>query len=228
MTASSAPGLDDPPLPLRVDAHLLRGERSACRPARPGRRARARRRARGRRRSHRPPPPACRPARSTTSGTSTMRAHPAAVAAGLAALGDDHVGAGRQRAPRPGRGRSPAGSRGCRASWARAMSSANTPMWNEIAAGREAQRRRERLLVERADRVVDRERLVGPLAQRAATAPRARQTAAPRSRAPPSPPASQTAAASSTSSHGPNGAHRTGTSIPSRSHSGVRSTTRSS
>ena len=66
--------------------------------------------------------------------------------------------------------------------------------------------------------------LVGPLAQPPplGLAARARGRAAVPSA--PSPPASQTAAASSTWSHGPNGAHRIGTSIPSRSHSGVRST----
>ena len=61
-------------------------------------------------------------------------------------------------APRPGRGRSPAGSRGCRASWARATSSGRRRCGRRSPPAGEAQRRRERVLVERPDRVVDRER----------------------------------------------------------------------
>ena len=113
------------------------------------------------------------------------------------------------------------------AAWARSISSGMTPMWNEIAGGA------KRSVASKASS--SNGRMVWLIANGRSVRSRSwchwasssgtERTAVPSA---PSPPASHTASASSTWSHGPKGAHRIGASIRSSSHSGVRSTTRSS
>ena len=113
------------------------------------------------------------------------------------------------------------------ASWARAIRSPGTVMWNEIARGAASS--------VAANAASSNGRLVWLTANGRSVSSRsrshwARSSSTVRRPVPrlPSAPASQSAAARSTCSHGPNGAPMIGVSMPSSPQRGVRSTPRSS
>jgi len=156
------------------------------------------------------------PAMSTTAGTRIIGCHPSRVAPCFGALRHKHVGPAARAASAPSTSPTVCSHKMSR-SCARAIRSAGTPMWNEIAAGPNfGVAWRGPSLKGRPVWLIANGRS-GSRAHCSRSSPVVR-TAVPTL---PNATASQTAPASRTSSHGPNGASTIGTSIPSRSQNPV-------